>query len=280
MSRLRLAKLDATGNTFLVAVDLDDAWGSLAPDLRAHLCRSNDVDGFIRIVPGRDGADLGFELTNADGGPAEMSGNGMRCLAWVAVHEGLVPGTSFTVSTAGRTHRVEYAETPETSYARVDMGPVTFEPAAIPLEAPSPFGLTATVDGTTYEGDAAGMPNPHLVLFVDEPEVVPVTVHGPVLEHDPRFPKRTNVEFVAVEPADSLRMRVWERGVGETLSCGTGACAAAAAARRRGLVGDHVTMHVRGGRLTIDLGGDLGETIWLGGPVTHVTDVVVDLVQP
>ena len=153
------------------------------------------------------------------------------------------------------------------------MGPVTFDPPSIPLDAPTPFDLDATFHGVTYDGDAAGMGNPHLVLFVDDPATARVTSHGPRLEHDERFPKRANVEFVAVTGPDELTMRVWERGVGETLSCGTGACAAAAVAHRRGLVGDAVTVKVAGG----DLAVELGDTVRLGGPVVHVFDVELEL---
>jgi diaminopimelate epimerase len=152
------------------------------------------------------------------------------------------------------------------------MGPVTFDPAMIPLDAPSPFGLEATVHGVTYRGDAAGMGNPHFVIFVDDPREARVTQHGSRLEHDARFPRRTNVEFCAVTGDDALTLRVWERGVGETLSCGTGACAAAAVARHHELVGDHVTVHVPGGVLRVVLGA----TVQLGGPVAHVFDVAID----
>src|SRR5262249_45879684 len=158
-------------------------------------------------------------------------------------------------------------------HATVDMGPVTFDPTSIPVEAASAFDLEATYHGVTYRGDAAGMGNPHLVLFVDDPAATRVTTHGPNLEVDERFPQRTNVEFVAVTAPDEVTMRVWERGVGETLSCGTGACAAAAVAHRRGLVGEHVAVKVLGGALTVDL----GDTVRLGGPVVHVFDVDVDL---
>jgi diaminopimelate epimerase len=116
------------------------------------------------------------------------------------------------------------------------------------------------------------MGNPHFVLFVDEPDEARVVQHGPRLERDERFPQRTNVEFVTVERRDRLRMRVWERGVGETLSCGTGACAAAAVAYRRRLVDALVSVVVPGGELRVRL----AETIVLGGPVTHVFDVDLD----
>lgn len=276
MPQLRLTKLQATGNEFLVAVDLDEDFGPdvLTPEAKSDLCARSlgGADGLIRILPGRDGADLTMELANADGGLAEMSGNGARCLAWVARQENLVPAR-FTLATGGGVRTVEWAETTEGASARVDMGPATFEPPEIPVGVDSPFDLDVEVDGAAYAGDAAGMGNPHLVLFVDDPDQVPVAEHGPVIERDPRFPKRTNVEFVAVSGPERIRMRVWERGVGETLSCGTGACAAAAVARRRGLVGPGPAVDVRGGRLRVEL----GDTIWLGGPVEPVADDVVEV---
>jgi diaminopimelate epimerase len=153
------------------------------------------------------------------------------------------------------------------------MGPVTFEPSAIPLDAPSAFDLDATYHGTEYRGDAAGVGNPHLVLLVDDVEKARVAQHGPHLEHDERFPNGTNVEFVAPDGTDAIRMRVWERGVGETLSCGTGACAAAAVAHRRGLIGERSTVRLPGGELVVEL----GDSVRLGGPVEHVFDVEVEL---
>jgi diaminopimelate epimerase len=283
MRTIRLSKLHATGNDFLVWSWLHEhagVPGILAPQAAALCDRHRGVgaDGLIVIRLGSEGADAEMLLYNADGGVAEMSGNGMRTLAWVAAREGLGRDGALTVDTgAGRRH-VELTRDAASGTvvgATVDMGPVTFDPAEIPLDAPSPFGLTAEYHGTRYEGDAAGMGNPHLVLFVDDPATARVTQHGPHLEHDERFPRRTNVEFVRVTPgaAGELDMRVWERGVGETLSCGTGACAAAAVAHRRGLVGERAVVHVPGGDLVVDL----GDTIRLGGPVVHVFDVEVEL---
>ncbi len=296
MTTVPLAKLHATGNDFLVWSQLD-ATGSIADAAldgaaleraAVALCdrhRGVGADGLILLRPGAvaaatgagPGADAEMVLYNADGGLAEMSGNGMRCLAWAAARAGLARDDTLTVDTGGGRRTVELARDAdgEVIAATVDMGPVTFDPTEIPLDAPSAFGLRAEFHGTEYEGDAAGMGNPHLVLFVDNPAQARVTQHGPRLEHDPRFPRRTNVEFVALHPGavDAVDMRVWERGVGETLSCGTGACATAAVAHRRGLVGDRVTVHVPGGDLVVELGA----TIRLGGPVVHVFDVAVDL---
>lgn len=282
---LHLAKLHATGNDFLVLEALDGsgapaAAGPGAPAagaLAAALCDRHTgvgADGLVWLGPGRDGADCAMVLRNADGGLAEMSGNGIRCLAWAAARAGLGSGDRLTVATATGTRVVDLDRDPssgEVRSATVDMGPVTFEPAAIGLRAPSAFDLEATVHGVRYVGDAAGMGNPHWVLLVDDPGTARVAQHGPRLEHDARFPARTNVEFVA--PAGGgLAMRVWERGVGETRSCGTGACAAAAVAHRRGLVGGRVPVHVPGGELLVEL----GPTLRLGGPVVHVFDVEVD----
>jgi diaminopimelate epimerase len=285
MTAVRLSKLHATGNDFLVMSWLDDdggVRGILAPQARALCDRHTGVgaDGLIVVTPGADGADAEMLLFNADGGIAEMSGNGMRTLAWVAAREGLGANGTLVVDTGGGRRHVELtrdATTSEVTHATVDMGPVTWDPARIPVALDSPFGITADFHGTQYEGDAAGMGNPHLVLFVDDPAIARVTQHGPHLEHDQRFPKHTNVEFVRVTPGatDEVDMRVWERGVGETLSCGTGACASAAVAHRRGLVGDRVTVHVPGGDLTVEL----ADTIRLGGPVVHVFDVEIEVEQ-
>jgi diaminopimelate epimerase len=216
-----------------------------------------------------------MELTNADGGPAEISGNGLRCLAHVAAKLGLGADDRLVVDTAAGRRAMTVRRRPgdgEVDYAEADMGLVMFTPELIPVLSDSPFDLEATVDGTKYRGDAAGVGNPHFVIFVDEPATVPLDRHGPVLEHDPRFPNRTNVEMAAVTPS-GLRMRVWERGVGETASCGSGACAAAAVAHRRGLVPARSTVRVPGGELQVEV----GSTVHLGGPVVHVFDVEVDL---
>ncbi len=281
---LRLAKLHATGNDFLVLTVLDALPpGALASDapaaaaFAAALCdrhRGVGADGLLWLEPGRDGADCSMTLRNADGGLAEMSGNGIRCLAWEAVRQGLGTPDRLTVLTAAglRVVQLDRDGSGALRSAIVDMGSVSFDPAAIPVDLASPFDLEATVHGVEYRGDAAGMGNPHLVLFVDDPDDARVVQHGSRLEHDPRFPARTNVEFVAPLADGALRMRVWERGVGETLSCGTGACAAAAVAHRRGLVDAHVVVRLDGGDLTVDL----GETVLLGGPVVHVFDVELD----
>jgi diaminopimelate epimerase len=265
----RFAKLHATGNDFLVTRAAVTAAEAVAACDR-H--RGVGADGLLVLGPAGGGADCTMTLYNADGGVAEMSGNGIRCLAWVARREGIGDEKRLMVQTGAGLREVDLVVdgiTGEVTGATVDMGSVTFEPADIPLAAGSPFDLEAEFHGVAYRGDAAGVGNPHVVLLVEDVDAARVTQHGPRLEHDPRFPHRTNVEFVAVTGTDELTLRTWERGVGETLSCGTGACAAAAVAHRRGLVGRDVVLHARGGDLRVQL----GDTIRLGGGVVHVFDV-------
>ena len=179
---------------------------------------------------------------NADGSQAEMSGNGIRCLAWVANRAGLGDGKRLVVDTGAGRREVELEldrRRRRDSPATVDMGPVTFEPAADPARRPDRVRPRSHVPRRHLPRRRRrhGQPAPRAARRRSR-RTARVTQHGPRLETDERFPNRTNVEFVAVTGADELTMRVWERGVGETLSCGTGVCAAAAVAHRRGLVGD------------------------------------------
>jgi diaminopimelate epimerase len=270
MTKLHLAKLQATGNDFLVRLGLDVDTRPLAAETVAWLCdrhRGIGADGLITIGPGDPGAgvDCTMRLQNADGGDAEMSGNGIRCLAWVAARADLGSARELSVETAAGRRVVSLTRDPAGAViaADVDMGPVTLGDEDVEI----------TIDGVEYWGDIANVGNPHLVCFVIDPALVPVTTHGPRLELDARFPDRTNVEFVRVHPPDVIDMRVWERGVGETLSCGTGACAAAAVAHNRGVVDEHVTVRVAGGELDVTLGA----TVRLGGPVEHVFDLDIEV---
>ena len=269
MTLLHLAKLHATGNDFLVRLVPGDEPRQLPTATVAQLCDRHlgiGADGLISVGPGdpTEGYDCTMTLQNADGGEAEMSGNGIRCLAWVAARAGLGREHELVVETAAGRRVIALTRDGSGAVvsADVDMGAVTLGEEDIEI----------TVDGVEYWGDVANVGNPHLVCFVIDPSVVPVPTHGPRIELDARFPNRTNVEFVRVHPPDVIDMRVWERGVGETLSCGTGACAAAAVARNRGVIDDEVRVRVPGGELQVTLGA----TVRLGGPVAHVFDVDVE----
>lgn len=262
---MRLSKLHATGNDFLVRI-ADDAHDVLDAVTVAALCdrhRGVGADGLITIGAGHPGHDCSMLLQNADGGTAEMSGNGIRCLAWVAAARGLTRGDVLVVATGAGRREVALRRdaTGAVVGAEVDMGAATFS-------AP----ITVTLDDREYEADVVALGNPHVVIIVDDPDAIAVERHGPRLERDPRFPERTNVEFGTPRDETSARLRVWERGVGETLSCGTGVCATAAAMHRRGLVAAALTMQVPGGALTVSI----GDSIRLGGPVVHVFDLEID----
>jgi diaminopimelate epimerase len=265
-TRLTLTKHHGAGNDFLVVLDQRDEV-DLGPGEVVALCdrrRGIGADGVIRVGPGRDGADLSMELRNADGSPAEMSGNGVRCLAQAAVDAGLVAPPGFSVATPAGIRRVEYRRTegPGHAWASVDMGTPR-------------LGALARPNLWEGNGRAVDVGNPHLVLLTEDPGVLDLAQLGPNLAAT--VDGGCNVEFVAVGPgADQLTMRVWERGVGETLACGTGSVAAAAAARDWGLVGPTVRVHNPGGTLEVVLGRGEDEPARLAGPVRKTADLVVD----
>ncbi len=262
---LQLHKHEGAGNDFLVVI-APEATFALSPTTVRALCdrrRGLGADGVIVVHRGDGEADLGMVLANADGSEAEMSGNGIRCLAQAAVGAGLVAPPRFTVATAAGVRRVHFTpgEAPALARATVEMGVVALGPGT-----DEPGGRrTRRVD----------VGNPHLVVWGDDPARVDLAAEG--VRRQAGAPGGTNVEFVAPGgAADELVLRVWERGVGETLACGTGSIAAAAAARGWGVCGDRVTVRNPGGVLEVTLGG-AGEPALLGGPVRKVADVAVDL---
>jgi diaminopimelate epimerase len=262
---LRLTKHHGAGNDFLVLIDREDDT-PLGPEVVRALCDRRfgvGADGVIRVLDGGSGADLTMELTNADGGEAEMSGNGIRCLAQAAVEAGLVAAPEFTVMTGAGLRTVEYHAAGGTgaAVASVDMGGAR-------------IGPDQAVDPPVLRAGHVDMGNPHLVLLYPDPAGVDraqVADVGQRLQaaHD----GGVNVEFIAVGPgSDALTLRVWERGAGETRACGTGSAAAAAAAARWGLVGDVVEVHNPGGALQVTLTPD---GVRLRGPVHKVADLTV-----
>jgi len=260
---LRFTKHHGAGNDFLVLIDRQSS-GPLPGDLVRALCDRRfgvGADGVIQIVDAAGTADVGMVLQNADGGEAEMSGNGMRCLAQAAVSSSLVAPPSFTVATAAGVKTVEYLEGPHVHVAEasVDLGKVLLGP-----DQPQKF-----VDRKVRTVD---MGNPHVVMFgpsLDDVDVAGIGAHLQSVHEG-----GINVEFIASgDGPDTLVLRVYERGVGETQACGTGSAAAAAAARSWGLVGDRVTVHNPGGTLQVTLDGDDAR---LRGPVHRVASITVD----
>ncbi len=266
---VQATKHEGAGNDFLVVLDPDDVIRLSVAQVRLLTDRHRGVggDGIIRVGPGRDGCDLSMELHNADGGEAEMSGNGIRCLAQAAVDAGLVSPPCFTVATAGGRRTVEYTPgtVPGWATARVDMGPARLGPDQ-PQEFDDRRARTVEVG------------NPHLVLLGPDTAGVDVSELGPKLQA--AFEGGVNVEWITLvhdAAGPLLDFRVFERGAGETLACGTGSVAAAAAARSWGVVGADAPVRVRnpGGILEVTLGADEDATTYLAGPVRKVADVVV-----
>jgi diaminopimelate epimerase len=275
VTRLAISKYQASGNDFLLVDELDGPLGDLDVPTLCDRWTGVGADGLIRVGRG-DGATFAFALTNADGSTAEMSGNGMRCLAaWLRDRDLAAHGDAIEVETPVGLRHVWLT----LDGATVQMGQPNFTKAAIPMRGPAwetfqeqPFDIG---DGRTLAATAVSMGNPHLVLFTEEdPERYHLEHIGPTLEHHELFPERTNVEF-ARRTEDGIEVRVWERGVGETLACGTGACAVAVAAHEAERCGRQVAVRFRGGTLHVERRSD-GEVL-LAGPVRHVFDVVVDL---
>jgi diaminopimelate epimerase len=264
---VRASKHEGAGNDFLVVLDPGDTLRLSVGQIRllADRRRGIGADGIIRVGPGRDGCDLSMELRNADGSEAEMSGNGIRCLAQAAVDGGLVSEGVFTVATGGGTRTVTYAAGPQPGWARasVDMGPVTLGP-----DQPQDFD-----DRRVRTADVG---NPHLVLLGPEVASVNLGEIGPKLQAT--FAHGINVEWIAVRrdgDSEYLEFRVFERGAGETLACGTGSVAAAAAARSWGVVSPTGPVRVLnpGGMLEVTLGDHEGDPAHLAGPVRKVADI-------
>lgn len=233
-------------------------------------------DGLILILPPEtpDG-DVRMRMFNADGSEAEMCGNGVRCVAKYAADHGLVPATSSAVrvETLAGLKAIELVRgaTGKVEAARVDMGVPHLNRSEIPMNG-SPeeraVDVPLEVAGRSYRVTALSMGNPHCVVFVPTVDDLPLDELGPAFERHPVFPRRVNAEFCRVIDDATLQMRVWERGSGETLACGTGAAAAAVAACLNGLTGRQVTIHVRGGVLSLEWGAD--GHVYLTGPAVEV----------
>lgn len=282
MDELRFTKYHGTGNDFVMVEDLDDE-RPLDPELVAALCDRRlgaGADGVIRVVrTDEQGASFHMDYRNADGSLAEMCGNGIRCLGKLVYDRGLTTETELDVLTRAGVKHLSLAVTGGVvRRVTVRMGTPAFRRASIPMVGPAeetflvePFDIG---EGVTVKASALSMGNPHLVLFVDDdPDRYDVPRIGPVLEHHELFPEKTNVEFVQLQ-GDELKARVWERGSGETMACGTGACAVLVAASQAGLVPTKAVVRFPGGPLEVEHRAD-GEVL-LTGPAEKVFDGVAD----
>lgn len=286
---MRFTKAHGTGNDFVVLADLDGTI-DLTPALVRALCDRRTgigADGVLRITPTDAGGAVFMDYRNADGSVVEMCGNGVRVVAKHVVDHGLAaPGVDgrLVVDTRAGARPVVVHRGAGGVVERVTvwMGAPAVSATAVALDVPDPAGERHTLevehDGRPHVLDVVtvSMGNPHVVTLVDDVAVAPVTTLGPVVETDPRFGEGTNVEFLEVTAPDHARLRVWERGVGETMSCGTGACAALVAAQRLGRLGAAASIDVPGGRLELVHDPDDDPQVRMTGPAVEVAHGELD----
>jgi diaminopimelate epimerase len=267
-------KMHGTMNDFVVFEDLEGKI-LLSQDQVAHLCDRRagiGADGVIVVRPSTV-ADFFMDYINADGSLAEMCGNGIRCLAKYVYDLGLTDKKVLPVETRAGVKTLELV--PGTNgnieSVRVDMGAPIFDPAKIPANVDAEYPVIdypVESEGRVFHCTLVSMGNPHCVIFVDDdPDALP-KVYGPAIERHPLFPAKTNVEFIRVLDRQRIVMRVWERGSGETYSCGTGACAAAVAANLKGLTDSSSVVRLLGGDLHIEWKGPTFPVIMTGSTLT------------
>lgn len=224
-------------------------------------------DGLIMINPSKV-ADFEMEMYNADGSRGEMCGNGIRCVGKYVYDYGLTDKTSISVETLGGIKYLDFTvENGKVKLVKVDMGSPELFPANIPIIAEGDTVIDAPiiVDGKEYRMTGVSMGNPHTVVYIEDVQGLEIEKIGPKFENHERFPKRINTEFARVIDRNTVEMRVWERGSGETLACGTGACAVAVASILNGLTEDKVTVKLLGGDLQIEWDRETNK-VYMTGP--------------
>ncbi len=267
---LRFTKMHGLGNDFMV-VDAISQPFRLRPEMIRELANRNFGIGFDQLLvvepPGLPDVDFRYRIFNADGSEVEQCGNGARCFARFVRDQRLTNKKVIRVQTAKGVIELRVGRE---GMVTVNMGIPEFNPPAIPFAADRRKDVyTVDVDGQTVELSAVSMGNPHGVLLEDNVDTAPVETLGPLLEKHPRFPARANIGFLQILDRSHARLRVFERGSGETLACGSGACAAVVAGCLRGLLDARVEVELRGGRLVIEWQGD-GTPVMMEGPATTV----------
>ena len=266
---MRFEKWQGIGNDFVMVADPENQIELDGAEVKRICDRRFGVgaDGMIRVAPGTDGADFFMDYMNSDGSRGEMCGNGIRCLALFARDTGLTEKTELQVATRAGLKTVTVLDE---ARVRVDMGAPIFDPQELPMTWDGPDALHAKLEleSEVLEATVLSMGNPHAVLFVDDPTAAPITTLGPVIETHEAFPNGTNVEWAHVDSPDHVTMTVWERGSGQTLACGTGACAVAVAAKLIGGARDKMTVSLPGGDLEIEWSGSVDEpaSVFMTGP--------------
>ncbi len=287
MTQISFSKMEGLGNDFIV---MDDRNGSIDAgisysELSKILCDRHfgiGGDGIILVKPSKD-HDIRFVIYNSDGSRADMCGNGMRCFAKYLYEKKIIDNRQIRVQTDAGTVVPEVVANASgrVTSVKVDMGPPVLPCRDVPFISDKDTAIDEPVDmadGTTVTLTAVGMGNPHAVVFVDDLSEVDVAGQGRAIEIHPRFPAKTNVEFIQVMDDQTLKMKVWERGAGMTLACGTGACAALTAAHVTGRTGNRATVMLDGGDLSIFWDKTTGH-LFKTGPARLVFEGVIQVRQ-
>lgn len=275
--RIRFTKMHGLGNDFVVIDALRQRFKPTEAVARYLGDRHFGV-GFDQMLiverPSRPDVDFRYRIFNADGSEVEQCGNGARCFARFVADKRLTEKKEIRVETK---KGIIAPRLNDDGQVTVDMGVPILAPADIPFvsdtDAPE---QPLEVNGKTVTIGAVSMGNPHAVQVVDDVDAFPVAEDGPVIEHHPRFPNRVNAGFMQIVDRHSIRLRVYERGAGETLACGTGACAAVVSGIRRGLIDSPVRVSTRGGELTIAWAGP-GQPVLMTGPAVTVFEAEIDI---
>jgi diaminopimelate epimerase len=268
---MRFWKMHGLGNDYILVDNRDEKIrGKQAAELAKRLCErrlSIGADGLL-LVSNSKVADVKMRIFNADGSEAEMCGNGIRCFAKYCNEKGIVEKTEFSVETLSGIKNVWLTlQNGEVSAVKVDMSSPNWERSALPMVGQGTcINENLDVEGEVFKVTCLSIGNPHCIIFVDKVDDFPVEQIGRKIENHKAFQKRTNVSFVQVLNPCELKVRVWERGCGETLACGTGSCAAVAAANKLGKVDGKVIVHLQGGDLQVEV----AKTLFLSGPAEKV----------
>jgi diaminopimelate epimerase len=283
--QIRFTKMQGAGNDFVVLDETQGPQGLTPAQYRFLADRHFGVgaDQILSVRPApAEGIDFEYVIHNADGGEVEQCGNGARCFARYVHDRGLTDKKVIRVQTLSG---VIAPELSADGRVRVDMGRPELRPEQVPFDSaglePRPAGQAQTwplaLAGETVWVTPVSMGNPHAVLWVDDAASAPVAALGPQIEQHPRFPQRVNAGFLQRVSRTEVRLRVYERGAGETLACGTGACAAVVAGIRQGQLDTQVQVHTRGGLLSIAWAGGEDDSVFMTGPATFVFDGQIEL---
>lgn len=281
---MKFTKMHGLGNDYVYVNGFEEKVENPSEVARYVSARHTGIgsDGLILIKPSK-AADFEMEMYNADGSRSEMCGNGIRCVGKYVYDHGLMDQTSLSVETLGGIKHLELTvKDGKVALVRVDMGEPELCAGRIPIlcdtvqEEGRVIDEPITVDGMEYRMTGVSMGNPHAVVYLEDIKGLAIERIGPKFENHERFPNRINTEFVRVVDCDTIEMRVWERGSGETMACGTGACAAAVASILNGLAGRAVTVRLPGGELLVEWDEETGR-VYMTGPAVTVFEGEIEL---